>query len=608
MPLYLWFAKKYRLGCSYLKSILAFVLNAAIKVWHTISQIALKVWHVICQTTQIVFCSIPNLLLAKINTAFLRFYLSRKRNHFHSRLSSAVRKNYLSFIRSHYSLAGCIFIVIRILALALCIFVLLTSADYLLNRLFNSNWEQYISSGKFYVTSIVNEAWVADILKTLDYSALGNVAMSIGVTGALFSWLLQIIKDEECGVEMSSLFHRFYPGYIANLWAFIASTAICIYCCDNVGDASSSRMELRFIILSNLISMVFELLYMALMCRKFLFNFHTRKDAAHVHLLTEINNTWNNRYGSWYLPELSSLFGDFSYIVTKQKKQNWLRSTKRYATPNHISDVIVNWITHVSRSTSGKANTPMEADTFRACNEMIGFLQKSVVDEMVGYLHGCFMIAESCIHEENEIAKKNTQKVLAIKNRLHHWTDTQLTRLSAQGASVPKWLLVSIQKTEGVFSVVTDGWNAYFKETEEYIQNRESIAGILVSLYLKQYIKKRCANTTNESILNFCDEVNIAISFLKAQDLYNSEFPTRFALRFASLLLCLNTAKGLQLKSMLISIKQCTWSSFFVDTSSVAEDCFIQSRGTLNMFDRIPYNAATAHQSAEDIYRQVFIA
>lgn len=580
-----------------MKRVLAFILHASIKTWSVIKRIAV-----------VALGAIPHLLCSKLITEFLRFYLLIKQKQFHSSVTGTIQKRSLRFIRSHYSPIGYFFISLRGFGLILCVTTLLVSADYLLTRLFSNDWKQYITSGKFYITRIVSTAWITKILNTLDYSALGNVAMSIGVTGALFSWLLQIIKEEECGIEMGFLFKRFFPGYVINLWAFIASAAICIYCCAIASNIGNSRLELRFIILCNLISMVFELLYMALMCRKFLFNFQARKDSAHAVLFAEIKNAWSSGQGNWYSPELNNLFGDFSYIVTNQKRHKWTLFTKRFATPNYLLDVIVNWVTHISRLPYGKADSPIEEDTFRACDEMIGLLQKKVVGEMTSYLHGCFMIVEYCIRRENEKAEKAEQKTLHRKNRLHNWANSQFNYFSKQNVSIPKWFLDSANETERDLSSISADWDAYFQETKKHYLRRENIAGIIDSLYLNRYIKTHCANATNESILNFCDEANIAISFLKTQDCYRSDVPTRFALRFASLLICLNKDKSMKLGNMLISIKQRGWCPFLENTSSVAEECFSQSRGTLNMFEHTPYYATTTHQTAEAIYRHVFIA
>lgn len=487
-----------------------------------------------------------------------------------------------------------------------CIFPLVVSVYYVLNRLFNTEWEQYLASGSFWISSLAKVKWVTKLLNTINYAALGNVATSIGVTGALFSWLLQIIKDEECGIEMSSLFKHSYPNYVINLWSFIASTAICIYCCDSVQPADRIRPELQLIILFNLIAILVELLYMAFMCRKFLFNFHSRKALTHKYLIKEIKGNWASGQRKGYSTELNNLFGDFSYIASKAKTQKRISSCNRCTTMNCISDVIAYWITNTSISSPTlTGGDPIDAESFQACREIICLLRKNVVVEMTSQLHGCLLVVDYCLRNSNMKIHQSIQRTEKQVQPLKRQIEKHSSYFASCSWCPPKWLLKLVKKVEAKYAEATSEWAKYQHACQQLIERTETISGILLSLYLIQYIEQNKIKALSDPALDFFDDINLASSFVKEQNAFCDESLRSILLLYIALLLCLDEGNAISAGNKLNAIIQSNWSSLLKGNNTVVDDYFKQARGTLNMAKRIPYYSTTQNKTAEFVFNQI---
>lgn len=494
----------------------------------------------------------------------------------------------------------------RMLFAGACISPLVVSAYYVINRLFNSEWDQYLASGSFWVSSLAEVKWITNLLNTINYAALGNVATSIGVTGALFSWLLQIIKDEECGIEMSSLFKHYYPNYVINLWSFIASTAICIYCCDSIQTADNIRPELLLIILFNLIAILVELLYMALMCRKFLFNFHSRKALTHKYLIKEIKGNWNSGQRKGYSTELNNLFGDFSYIVSKTKTHKCISNCNRCTMMNCISDVIAYWVTKTSISSPTSTGCdPVDAEAFQACREIICLLRKNVVVEMTSQLHGCLLVADCCLRNKNTKIHQSIHRTERQIQPLKRQVEIHSSYFASCSWSPPKWLLNLVQKVEVKYTEATREWAEYHQACQQLIERTETIFGILLSLYLIQYIEQNKIKASSDSALNFFDDIALAASFAKEQNAFCDESLRSIMLLYIALLLCLDEGNAFSAGKKLNEIIESNWSSLLKDSNIATDDYFKQARGTFNMTKRIPYFSTTQNKTAEFVFNQI---
>lgn len=143
------------------------------------------------------------------------------------------------------------------------------------------------------------------------FNGLKDVSMTVGLTGVLFAWLLQIIGDQTCGIQMDELFSFEFPGYTWQMFLFIQATIVCIFTCSCKGPG---RL-LAPIAFSN---MLCGIVNMWLMCMAFLFSTSKRRDIAFCRLKDKLSKNWNMDDLSLWARELNTCVarGEKEHIQT----------------------------------------------------------------------------------------------------------------------------------------------------------------------------------------------------------------------------------------------------------------------------------------------------
>lgn len=118
------------------------------------------------------------------------------------------------------------------------------------------------------------------------FEGLKDVAMTVGLTGVLFAWLLQIIGEQTCGIPMDELFHFEFHGYTKQMVFFIQATMVCIYTC-------SCKDIGRLLAPISFLNMLCGIVNMWLMCIVFLFSTDKRRDSAFCCLKSKLPAVWN---------------------------------------------------------------------------------------------------------------------------------------------------------------------------------------------------------------------------------------------------------------------------------------------------------------------------
>lgn len=151
--------------------------------------------------------------------------------------------------------------------------------------------------------------WLCSLCKTpfLGFSLEGlrNVAMTVGLTGILFAWLLQVIGDKECGVELDKLFQNQFRGYLLQMFLFIIAMIMCIYYSSvspGCGKWGSSAVF-------TFITMMFCICNMWIMCTCFLFSTTTRRMIAFRYLEEQLKKRWNEWELGLWAKELDTCVG-----------------------------------------------------------------------------------------------------------------------------------------------------------------------------------------------------------------------------------------------------------------------------------------------------------
>lgn len=132
----------------------------------------------------------------------------------------------------------------------------------------------------------VNLNQVSTYFKDIRFKSLKDIATTVGLTGILFAWLLQVIGDKTCGIVMDELFQWEYPHYLWQILLFIKSALLCIYTCDS---ASAGRT----VALASFIGMLCGIANMWLMCATFLFSTGARRRVGFCFLRVHLNEQWD---------------------------------------------------------------------------------------------------------------------------------------------------------------------------------------------------------------------------------------------------------------------------------------------------------------------------
>lgn len=124
------------------------------------------------------------------------------------------------------------------------------------------------------------------MLGRIRFTGLKDISTTVGLTGILFAWLLQIIGDKTCGVVADELFRWEYSPYLWQILLFIQFTLMCIYTCGSNGAG-------KLLALITFAGMLCGIASMWLMCGTFLFSTKDRRSVAFCLLRSRLRRRWD---------------------------------------------------------------------------------------------------------------------------------------------------------------------------------------------------------------------------------------------------------------------------------------------------------------------------
>ncbi len=139
---------------------------------------------------------------------------------------------------------------------------------------------------------------LADRLVSRDFSGWKDVAMTVGLTGVLFAWLLQIIGDQTCGIQMDELFYTEFRFYTFLMAFFLQATIVCIFVCSAAG-------PWRLLAPITFFNMLCGIGGMWVMCAAFLFSTEHRRTIAFCALENRLEKKWRRDDLSLWARELN---------------------------------------------------------------------------------------------------------------------------------------------------------------------------------------------------------------------------------------------------------------------------------------------------------------
>ena len=126
----------------------------------------------------------------------------------------------------------------------------------------------------------------------LSASGLGSAANALGITGAVFIWMVNLASQQICTVPMKRLYEWAYPCYLYN---FIFSEAL-LLCCVYSGTAAGqdgSPVQVMYFFVGGLCGFI----YILLMCMDFVFSAQKLKNIAHSYIIDKINSCDERSFG-----------------------------------------------------------------------------------------------------------------------------------------------------------------------------------------------------------------------------------------------------------------------------------------------------------------------
>lgn len=127
--------------------------------------------------------------------------------------------------------------------------------------------------------------WIHVLLQVADNEAVKNISMTVGLTGVLFTWILQFFEMKVCSQPMSRLLSFVFKQYRFQLAIFFVSLIVSIgfSSLEDSGDCA------RLIYTSAFASMLLGLINMWLLCNAFLFSEEKRRKIAFAYLADQIS-------------------------------------------------------------------------------------------------------------------------------------------------------------------------------------------------------------------------------------------------------------------------------------------------------------------------------
>lgn len=141
--------------------------------------------------------------------------------------------------------------------------------------------------------------------------ALATVFTYSGLLATLLAWLLNTAHDTECGIEIGVVYRSKYPHYFANIIFMAFSAGICSFCSN---DAPIDSAWMLRIMITNILGLFFEIIYVLSMTYDFLLRQTVRKMYTYRHLENCIKDAWlQPNQPKWDTIELECLINDLSY-------------------------------------------------------------------------------------------------------------------------------------------------------------------------------------------------------------------------------------------------------------------------------------------------------
>lgn len=119
-------------------------------------------------------------------------------------------------------------------------------------------------------------------LRFIESESIKNTAMTVGLTGVLFTWLLQVIENEECSQPVSNLFRDVFKGYTWQVLIFIISLLLCIGFASP--EAQNKTLWDLLIAGTTIIPVIMGIINMWILCSIFLFSHRQRREVAFSYL------------------------------------------------------------------------------------------------------------------------------------------------------------------------------------------------------------------------------------------------------------------------------------------------------------------------------------
>ena len=119
----------------------------------------------------------------------------------------------------------------------------------------------------------------------LSANGFGAAANALGITGAIFIWIVNLASQQVCTVPMKRLYEWAYPRYLRN---FVLSELL-LLCCVYSGTAAGqdgSPVQAMYFFVGGLCGFV----YILLMCMDFVFSAPKLKNIAHSYVICKINH------------------------------------------------------------------------------------------------------------------------------------------------------------------------------------------------------------------------------------------------------------------------------------------------------------------------------
>lgn len=140
-------------------------------------------------------------------------------------------------------------------------------------------------------------------VSVLRLEGLKNVATTVGATGILFAWLLQVMDTEVCGVRVDELIREWFKGYVLQLFAFIFAAVGCIYYSSSFCQRDG---KWHFIAFLTSVVMVCGVLNMWILCVCFLFSTPYRRTLAFCYLEGKLKERWSETKLEFWVGELNT--------------------------------------------------------------------------------------------------------------------------------------------------------------------------------------------------------------------------------------------------------------------------------------------------------------